>query len=236
MQLSDETLEVLANFARINPNLLIKPGNEFTTLTTNRSIFGTATVLEYFEAEMAIHDLPTLLQYIKLVGDSPDIEVDDSGENLIISGNGTTVNYTLSDKVLLECEENRPSIKEDPFAVLNIHEDVLNTILTSKSIGKNKADTVEFSYDGNQLLVSVYNEANSSSNVVVKELVGDVNGVGEFSIKFMDTQFPFIIQDYSLNLYERKMGDMSVFFGKYESELVDYVTTAKANAGCYVAS
>jgi len=66
MKLSDHTVEVLKNFATINQNLVIKEGNELTTMSAMKNIVAKAKVEESFEKEVAIYDLNEFLASISL--------------------------------------------------------------------------------------------------------------------------------------------------------------------------
>ena len=39
MKISNQTLQVLKNYASINPNLLVQAGNVLTTISVNKNIF-----------------------------------------------------------------------------------------------------------------------------------------------------------------------------------------------------
>ena len=66
MKLSEHTVEVLKNFATINQNLVIKEGNELTTMSAMKNIVAKAKVEESFEKEVAIYDLNEFLASISL--------------------------------------------------------------------------------------------------------------------------------------------------------------------------
>ena len=66
MKLSEHTVEVLKNFATINQNLIIKEGNELTTMSAMKNIVAKAKVEESFEKEVAIYDLNEFLASISL--------------------------------------------------------------------------------------------------------------------------------------------------------------------------
>ena len=57
MKLSNNTISVLKNFASINQNLVIKEGNEITTMSAMKNIVAKAEVEETFTYEVAIYDL-----------------------------------------------------------------------------------------------------------------------------------------------------------------------------------
>ena len=48
MELKDETLSVLKNYASINPNIVIHQGNTIKTMTEARNVLSSATLSEDF--------------------------------------------------------------------------------------------------------------------------------------------------------------------------------------------
>jgi len=51
MKVSSQTLSVLKNFSEINENILVKPGNTITTISTLKNVLAQATIDEKFEQE-----------------------------------------------------------------------------------------------------------------------------------------------------------------------------------------
>jgi hypothetical protein len=62
MKLSNETIEVLKNFASINMSLLVKPGSKLRTVSPQKTILAQANVKELFTKEYRskINDTPLL--------------------------------------------------------------------------------------------------------------------------------------------------------------------------------
>ena len=66
MKLSSDTINLLKNFADINPNILVKEGNKLSTISTMKNILAEADISESFDQEFAIYDLPEFLMSIDL--------------------------------------------------------------------------------------------------------------------------------------------------------------------------
>ncbi len=67
MQISNDTIQVLKNFATINSNLMIRKGKRLATISTAKNIFAKAEVAEEFPVELAIYDLNSLLALLTLM-------------------------------------------------------------------------------------------------------------------------------------------------------------------------
>ena len=64
MKLNQNTIETLKNFAGINTNILIKQGDELSTISTMRNIFAKAKVSDNFANEFGIYDLNEFLSAV----------------------------------------------------------------------------------------------------------------------------------------------------------------------------
>ena len=67
MILSDDTLNVLKNFATINPNLVFKPGQRLSTISEAKTIMAKAEIVEDFPQEFGIYDLNEFLSVCGLI-------------------------------------------------------------------------------------------------------------------------------------------------------------------------
>ena len=66
MKISDTTKSVLKNFADINQNLLVQPGQELKTISTMKNILAKAKIEEEFTSEFGIYDLSEFLGVLSL--------------------------------------------------------------------------------------------------------------------------------------------------------------------------
>ena len=76
MRLSNDTVAVLKNFSSINQNLVIKAGNEISTMSAMKNIVAKADVKETFPKDFAIYDLNEFLAALSLF-EKPDLEFKD---------------------------------------------------------------------------------------------------------------------------------------------------------------
>jgi len=73
MKLSDNTLNVLKNFAGINNSILVKEGNKLRTISVAKNILAEADFPEEFPRDVAIYDLNQFLNGLSLHTD-PDLD------------------------------------------------------------------------------------------------------------------------------------------------------------------
>ena len=73
MKLSNNTLNVLKNFAGINNSILVKEGNKLRTISVAKNILAEANISEEFPRDVAIYDLNQFLNGLSLHSD-PDLD------------------------------------------------------------------------------------------------------------------------------------------------------------------
>ena len=94
MNLSNETVSVLKNFATINQNLVIKSGSNISTMSAMKNIVASAEVKEDFPTEFAIYDLNEFLASLSLF-EKPSLDFKD--DFVVMTENGTALKYWYSD-------------------------------------------------------------------------------------------------------------------------------------------
>ena len=87
MQLSSDTISVLQNFASINPNVVLKPGQEIKTISEAKNILAEADIIEDFPQEIGIYDLFEFLSVHNLV-ESPHLEFESNAIVIQSTGGG----------------------------------------------------------------------------------------------------------------------------------------------------
>ena len=70
MKISEETVNVLSNFATINPAILVKEGSVLRTVSEARNVFAEANVSEKFPTEFALYNLGQFLNAASLLDDT----------------------------------------------------------------------------------------------------------------------------------------------------------------------
>ena len=73
MNLSDNTLTIIKNFAGINNSILVKEGTQLRTISVAKNILAEAEIEEAFPREFAIYDLNQFLNGLSLHQD-PDLD------------------------------------------------------------------------------------------------------------------------------------------------------------------
>lgn len=166
MKLSRDTVNLLKNFATINGNLLIKPGNTIMTIAADKTIYAAATVTESFPTEFGIYDLAEFLGAISLFEDcdltfnSTHVEIK-SGKNVLkfLSANSNVLTFPAK-KITFPAAEIEFELTA---AQLNLIQ------RTSAILRANDIAIVGDSATG-KLTLEVKDKSNSASNNYILEL------------------------------------------------------------------
>ena len=130
MKLSNDTKEVLKNYATINANLLVSPGNKIATMSQMKNIVSKATLPDTFESEFAIYDLNEFLSAMSLFED-PELDFGDS--SVKISQGGQSLNYFYSDPTVVTTPKSDITMP-DPDATFTLKQSVFNQVLKASSV------------------------------------------------------------------------------------------------------
>ena len=100
MQLSDNTLAVLKNFASIQPNIVINEGDTVKTIAEAKNVMAVAKLDQTFEKEFGLYNLDEFLAVLGLV-DSPDLNFHDDFVTVQSNSGRSQVKYFYSDTSIL---------------------------------------------------------------------------------------------------------------------------------------
>lgn len=100
MKLSSNTVEILKNFALINPSMLFRQGEVQRAVSSEKTVLAKATIAESFTKEFAIYDLT---QFINTLSLFEDAELDHSANDkyVVIKNNSAKTKFFYANKELI---------------------------------------------------------------------------------------------------------------------------------------
>jgi len=111
MNLSDNTLGILKNFAGINNSILVKKGNQLRTISVAKNILAEAEIPEDFPRDVAIYDLNQFLNGLSLHQD-PNLDFTEDSHITIKEGKRRVKYFYADPQVIIappEKEINLPT-------------------------------------------------------------------------------------------------------------------------------
>lgn len=197
VKLSRKTFDILKNFATINANLYVTPGNTIKTLSPMKNIMAEAVIDETFDSEFGIWDMNKFLGTISLFN-NPDMVFGE--KSVTISDADASVCYHFSD----------PSLLLTPTKELNMPESVVEFELTQKRFAElQKASAVLQVPDicvrneGDQLMLVALDKTDRGSNSYSINM-GDLPHTDhDFEFYFKVENLKILAGDYTVRITEK---------------------------------
>ena len=159
MKLSNDTRDVLKNYATINANLLVKTGNKISTMSQMKNIVSIAELPDNFEQEFAIYDLTEFLSAMSLFND-PELEFNEN--NVRMWEGYQSLKYFYSDPTVVTTPKSDITMPE-PDAKFTLQQNTFNQILKASSV-LGVPDMVLDTGDVGIMLLRVSDRKNDTSN------------------------------------------------------------------------
>jgi hypothetical protein len=193
MRLSKETFSILKNFATINSNILIKPGNKLKTISPGKNIYAEAKVQEEFDTDVPIWDLNKFLGVVSMFN-NPDLEFND--KYVDISNGRSSVRYYYSAVSLLTVP-NRDIQMPKVNVSFDLDESNLNEILKASSILQ--VSDLKIIGRDSELKIIVQEQENNTSNSF-SVLIDDNYSGSDCEASFNVSEVKFLPGSYKVEL------------------------------------
>ena len=198
MKLSNETLGVLKNFASINSNLVIQPGDKIKTISEAKNILATATVSEAFDVGFGIYDLNEFLGVVGMF-DTPEFAVADDNSSAVIKQDRRSVKYFFSDPSILTSpakDIQLPSVD----VTFSLSQDDMNGLRKASS-ALGVTDVVVVGEDnGTGLVIKVTDERDATANSYEVSVDQCTRPAEAFKLVFNIGNFKFVSGDYHVEV------------------------------------
>ena len=193
VSISNDTLSVLRNFSSINPNVVLKPGQEVKTISEAKNILAVADIAEDFPTEMGIYDLNEFLSVVNLVND-PQLNFGDNHVDVV--GGNSKVKYFFSDSSILTTPQKDITMPDCEVTV-SFTDDILSQIRKAASALGHSEMSITATDEG--VNIKVFDSKDSSANIYNIQLANDGG--------YKEGQFEFVININNLKLLD---GDYEV--------------------------
>ena len=199
MNLSNDTIAILKNFANINQNILVKPGEKLNTISTMKNILATASIKENFEQEFAIYDLPEFLRTLDLF-ETPTLKFN-GGTSVGISGKDgkSASKYTFADKSVIVAPTKTITMPDTEIA-FKLSKDNLSKLM--KGVVTLNLPDIEVIGNGTTIQLVANDRKNKASNKFSIDIgTTDKN----FKAYFKAENFKMIEDDYDVSVSKQKI-------------------------------
>jgi|SRR5210317_1643041 hypothetical protein len=214
MELSDRTMQVLKNYAAINPNIVISQGKELKTVSVARTVFSKTTLDEEFPSGFGIYDLNEFLNVLNLV-DRPNLKFD---KDYVVVGDATgrsKVKYFFSD----------PEMLTSPSKDIVMPECEVNFVLDTRTLSSLKSAAAALGHSeisitpaNGAVCLSVLDSKDATSNVFSVDVDGSYEEGVNFNfvlnvnnLKIVNEDFDVGISSRLISQFKSKQSDIEYF-------------------------
>tara|TARA_B100001057_G_C22599481_1_gene852174 strand:- start:103 stop:768 length:666 start_codon:yes stop_codon:yes gene_type:complete len=213
MNLSDNTLGILKNFAGINNSILVKEGNQLRTISVMKNILAEAEIPEDFPRQFGIYDLNQFLNGLSLHSD-PNLDFTEQSY-LTISEGRRKVKYFFADPQVIIAPPEKEITLPTEDVCFQLESITLEKLLKAAAVYQ-LPDLCAVSENGTIKLI-VHDKKNDTSN--------------EFAIVVGETD-----RNFSFNF---KIENIKIIPGAYDvvisSKLLSRFINSKLNLTYYIA-
>jgi hypothetical protein len=203
MKIDTNTVNILKNFAKINPSIIISEGNVLKTISPSKTIMAVANVNTSFEKRFAIYNLDSFIANLSMFND-PEVKLDES-QVVIHEGNLKQFVPYADESAVTKVPENSPKLPSIDVSFTLTNE---NFKRLEKAAGINSLPELLVVGDGNKLYLQVADSKIKNGNHMSIE-VGETNKTFRAIFKFENIRI--IPGDYEVSVCSR---GISHFLGK----------------------
>jgi len=221
MELSDTTMQVLKNYATINPNIVITEGSTVKTISVARNVLSTAELAEPFPASFGIYDLSEFLNVLSLV-DQPRLKFEKDYVTVGDSTGRSSVKYFFSD----------PEMLTSPGKDINMPDAEVKFSLDTDTLGKVKRaaaalghDEISISPTTGAIRLSVIDSKDATSNAFSIDVEGTYPEGVDFNFIMNVSNLKVINEDFAVNISKKLISQ----FKSQQSAIEYYIALEKSS-------
>lgn len=195
MELSNFTMSVLKNYAQVNNNIVVNPGQTIMTMAEAKNILSQAKLPEEFPKKFGIYDLTEFLNVLGLV-DKPRVRFDDNYALVGDQSGRAEIKYYFSDPDMLTTP-SKPISMPDPDVSFVLDNGTLNNLKRAASaLGHSE---VSITKSDNVIRLTVLDNENPTSNQYSIEVDGETS-LEEFNFIINISNMKLIPGDYKVDI------------------------------------
>lgn len=215
MELNENVVQTLRNFANINSSIVISEGSQIKTISEARNVLASADIDQSFPKGFGIYDLNEFLKVIDLV-DSPRINFEDKNMTISDSSGRSKIKYFYTDPSMLTKAPDKINMPATEVSFM-LSADVIKKIKRAAGALGHK-DLVMESGDG-CIEMKITEEQNSTSNSFSIDIPAEFD---------QSVPFKFVLDINNLKLLP---GDYAV---SISSKLISVFTNQENNVDYYI--
>lgn len=215
MKIDSNTISLLKNFAKINPSIIIDPGNEVRTMSTLKTIMAKANVSTTFERGFAIYNLDRFISTLSLFQD-PDLEFNET--YVTISEGRRSIKYVYADRSVIKSPPAKDIVIPSIDAQFTLTNENFKSV--ERAAGVLELPEISIRGDGNTIWLQAEDTNNPSGDIYSID-VGETDK--EFKAIFKIENLKIIPDEYNVNICSKGISH-------FKSDTVEYWIVVEAHS------
>lgn len=225
MKFTNETMEVLKNFASIQPSIIFEPGNKLRTVHSDMTVLAEADISETLTKDCAIYDLPHFLRQFGVFQEAgPDLEWGD--EAVLLTDKLIKMKFVYTDPAIakrriqsakgqkIELENDKITLKLTEKQFTEIRHAMATTGLPHIAICSNQS----------KQFIQLLDMDNDTTNTW-EMLIG--KDTGTYQMVFRVDNWCFLPRDYDVRI---SVNDKGMGLAHFKADKLQYWTTTEATS------
>ena len=200
MKLNQNTIDTLKNFAGINTNILIKEGDELSTISTMRNIFAKAKVSDSFTNQFGIYDLNEFLSAVSGFS-KPELTLKDKYLTISSEGSKSKVKYYYSDPSVIVSPQKEVNMP-DADVTFSLTESNYKELLKMAAILKSP-DLALIGTKGGDIVLKVCDKKNDTSNTF--DITVGQGATADYTFYFKVENMKMLDGDYDVSVSSKSI-------------------------------
>lgn len=198
-KLSSQTIDILKNFSTINFNLVVKAGQNLSTISEAKNIMAIADISESLPCDFGIYDLSEFISMLSLLQD-PELEFTDS--SVQFKSGRTKATYRFADQNILTSPKNKINMPSSDLNVV-ITADMLTQV--RKAAGVLGHSVLSICGDSGLVTLAVIDPKNSAANSFSVVIDDSNSQVSNFDLQFLIANLKVIPGDYDVKISAKRI-------------------------------
>ena len=200
MKLNQHTIDTLKNFAGINTNILIKEGDELSTISTMRNIFAKAKVSDSFTNQFGIYDLNEFLSAVSGFS-KPELTLKYKYLTISSEGSKSKVKYYYSDPSVIVSPQKEVNMP-DADVTFSLTESNYKELLKMAAILKSP-DLALIGTKGGDIVLKVCDKKNDTSNTF--DITVGQGATADYTFYFKVENMKMLDGDYDVSVSSKSI-------------------------------
>lgn len=196
MKLSNDTLNILKNFASINTGIVFHQGKTIKTISGNKNILAEATISEEIPVEFGVYDLSKFLSTLSLYKEEPTIEFSDKVGTISGLGGRNKTSYRFCDPSMVATPPSKPIAMPEPEISFELTQDDFDMAMKTASVLS--SPNLAVVSDGVKVSLHTFDATNDSESTNTLD-VADGNG-DRYKMIFKTEALKMIPGSYVVNI------------------------------------